>query len=435
VASIEDYLFLSWEQLARGARWRRAFRTLLLPGFLTSVTTVIGFASLCTADLAIVRRFGLWGATGAALEWVATFLVLPALLAVAPRLRGWTDRPRALPVPGAERLVRRHLPRAAAWAALAVLGAAAWGAGHLDYTDSPLAVFPEGHPYVEATAYSARTRGWVGEFHVVFPEDASMQEVAAFSRALAATPGVARVLDPASVLASFTGGDRLALFELAPDLQALAAGGGGLTGRTGRLRAAVFVSDAHLATMISLRDAVLRRFPDGDGFPAGELVSYADFGEVVPRTLLHSLGSCLLLVGLVIALLYRAAGLGWGGRAALASAWGPAVALGIVWATGMHVNFLTCVFASVLVGLCGDNAVQFACGAGRGPLRAGIDRRAGAALLVALVMALCALTFLGSVFAPPRALGLLLAAGVSAALVGDVWILGALVGRGTRPHP
>jgi hypothetical protein len=430
VAAIEDGLFLSWERLTNGGPWRRAFRTLLLPGFLTSLTTVIGFASLCAADLAIVRRFGLWGATGAALEWVATFVVLPALLAVAPPLRVWTDRARALPVGAAQRLLGRRLPRWAARAALLVLALAGFGAAHLDYTDSPLAVFPDGHPYREATAYAERTRGWVGELHVVFPEDASMREVAAFSRELEGAPGVTRVLDPASVLAFWTRGDPLALFELAPELRGARAGG--LTGRTGRLRAAVFVSDAHLATMIALRDAVLRRFPDGDGFPAGELVSYAEFGEIVPRTLLHSLGTCLVLVGLVIAFLYRAVGLGWGVRAAVASAWGPAVAVVIVWATRMHVNFLTCVFASVLVGLCGDNAVQFACAARRSPLRAGIDRRAGAALLVAVVMGLCALTFLGSAFAPPRMLGVLLASGLLAALMGDVWILGALAGGDRR---
>jgi predicted RND superfamily exporter protein len=113
-------------------------------------------------------------------------------------------------------------------------------------------------------------------------------------------------------------------------------------------------------------------------------------------------------------------------RAALASAWGPAVTLLAMWALRLPVNLLSVAFASVLVGLTGDNAVQFAC-AGAGA-RQGIERRGGASVLVALVMALGALVFLGSTFVPPRRLGLLLAGGLLAALVGDVWIFGALLG-------
>jgi len=120
VAAIEDFLFLAWER-ASGTAWRTAFRRLLLPGGLTSLTTFVGFASLCTADLGIVRRFGLWGALGAALEWIATFVVLPAALTLRPSLAAWSRPDRALPHAWVERVARLRLPRAVAWAALLVL--------------------------------------------------------------------------------------------------------------------------------------------------------------------------------------------------------------------------------------------------------------------------------------------------------------------------
>jgi predicted RND superfamily exporter protein len=435
VAAIEDFFFVSWEQLARGAPWRRAIRVLLLPGALTSLTTLVGFASLCTSELGIVRRFGLWGAVGAALEWVATFVVLPALLRVAPRFGSFTDRARSLSPRLAERLVSGALPRSVARAALLVLALGAWGALHLDFGDSPEAWFSRAHPFSETGRYAGATRGWVAQIYVVFPGDASPAEVAAWSRRIAALPGVAQVLDPGTVLASWTGGDRLAPFELASEIAPSGAGGssaqaGALTGRAGRMRAAVFLSDVRLSTVIAVRDAVVRMFPEGDGFPAGDLVSYAEFSDVVPRTLLHSLATCLVLVGLLIWLLFRAVGLGGGLQAVLASAFGPAAALSATWAAGIQVSFVTAVFASVLVGLTGDNAVQFACAARSGSIRGAIARRGGAAALVTLVMALCALTFLGSAFVPPRTLGLLLAGGLVAAMVGDVWIL-----RGLRDEP
>ena len=425
VAAIEDFLFLAWER-AGGTPWRTAFRRLLLPGGLTSLTTFIGFASLCTADLAIVRRFGLWGALGAALEWIATFVVVPAALTLRPSLAAWSRPDRALPHAWVERVARLRLPRGVAWGALLVLPLAGLAAANLRYADSASAFFAPNHPFRQAAEVIRRTRGWEGAVHVVFPGDASPGEVARASRRLERLPGVAQVLDPAAVLDWTTGGEALARYELAGELERLSSGG--LWGREGRLRSVVFLSSTDVATVLSVRDAVLAAFPEGDGFPAGELVAYAEFAEVVPVTLMRSLGTCLAAVAAVLWLLYRAVGLGGGGRAVMASALGPAVALCALWASGLPVTFVTAVFASVAVGLTGDNAVQFACAASGRSLRLGLARRAGAAALVSAVMAACALLFLGSVFAPPRGLGALLAIGLLSAFAGDTWVLGALWG-------
>ncbi len=434
VAGIEDFVFIVHAALAQGGSWRTPFRRLLLPGFLTSVTTVVGFGSLCVSELGIIRRFGLWGAIGAVLEWIGTFLVLPALLAAAPRLRAYARPARALALRLPERILAWRLPAAAAWPLLGVLGLAAFGAGRLSYADSPVAMFPQDHPYRRTIGHFEATRGWVGQLHVVFPEDASAREVEQASRELAATPGVARVLDPGSVIRFWTKGDQLALFELAAESRKIEEGAGGLRAPDGRLRAAVFVSDAHLPSLVALRDAIAARWPGGEGFPAGELVSYADFGERVPRTLMDSLVVSLALVGLVIVLLFSAAGQGFGVRAALASLWGPAVTLILLWASQLPVNLITATFASVLVGITGDNAVQFACAA-RGGLATGIRRRGGAALIVTLLMVAASLTFLGAAFEPPRRVGLLMAAGLVAAVAGDVWLLGGLFRSAERGVP
>ena len=86
------------------------------------------------------------------------------------------------------------------------------------------------------------------------------------------------------------------------------------------------------------------------------------------------------------------------------------------------------VFASVLVGLTGDNAIQYVAAGREGRLAEGIARRGGASIQVAVVMTVVSLAFLGSAFVPSRILGTLLGAGFLASLVGDLWILKALVG-------
>jgi len=431
VAAVEDFVFLSHELLVHRTPWRPAFRRLLLPGFLTSLTTVIGFGSLCASNLRLVRTFGLWGAIGAALEWVATFLVLPALLEVWPRWRDWTDAARALPAGAWRRLAGWRLPRPVALAALVALPLAALASLHLTYADSPAGMFPAGHPFRAALDYAEATRGWVGQLEVVLPEDAAFSDVDRVTAALANEPAVARVVDPAWLQRSFTGGDPLALFELAAERERLGSAVGAFTAPDGRLRASVLLREADLATLQGLRDRIAALFPDGTGFPVGDLVTYADVGGAVPRTLLDSLVTCLALVGLVMAWLFHAQGRPGALRAVVASLWGPALVVLALGAFRVPINFVSVSFASVLVGLTGDNAVQFACaagttGAGHRPLAGGIARRAGAAAQVAVVMGQCALTFLGSAFLPPRRLGVLLAGGLLAALVGDVLVLGAL---------
>jgi uncharacterized protein len=61
-----------------------AFSELLLPCFLTSFTTALGFASFATATLPSVRNFGLIVAIGVSLSFVTTVTVLPVLLALVP---------------------------------------------------------------------------------------------------------------------------------------------------------------------------------------------------------------------------------------------------------------------------------------------------------------------------------------------------------------
>ena len=92
----------------------------------------------------------------------------------------------------------------------------------------------------------------------------------------------------------------------------------------------------------------------------------------------------------------------------------------------LKVNFLTCIFASVLVGLTGDNAIQFLFGSKRSALEVGVLKRGSASILTSVLMAGASFVFLGSYFDPPKKFGVLLAGGLLASLLGDLWILKGL---------
>src|SRR5258708_11752825 len=57
---------------------------MMLPCFLTSLTTALGFAAFATATMPAVRYFGIIVAIGVAFSFVTTVTVLPLLLSLIP---------------------------------------------------------------------------------------------------------------------------------------------------------------------------------------------------------------------------------------------------------------------------------------------------------------------------------------------------------------
>jgi predicted RND superfamily exporter protein len=433
VAAIEDFYFLSHLRMRASSGWKSPFRRLVLPGMLTSLTTLLGFGSLLVSDLAIVRRLGLWAGCGATVEWAATFLVLPSLLQLVPPARNWTNPDRARGVRRLDRLAALRMRRTVGLGLLLVIALGAAGTFHLNYEDSPENTFPANNRYSVAQRELRTTRNWAGSFWVVSaarpddPIDDYEAEWVALDDALRLFqdwPEVESVLDPASVVEDVTGGNRDWLTRLSSardDQEDLDTGN--FAGVDGSLRARVFLRDVDLATVSDLRDFIRGMGKERGIYPAGDLIAYSEFAGAVPRALLTSLLTCLLLVGVVVALVVRARGTKPVIGVLLASAWGPALVLAVISWTGVPVNFLTCVFAGVLVGLTGDNALQFVCAGPDRSIVAGASSRGAASIRIALVMTACSLVFLGSAFVASRRLGILLGLGLLGSLIGDLWIL------------
>lgn len=69
----------------REAAWQ-ATREMFVPCFWTSLTTAIGFYSLVFNEVLPVRVFGIWAAIGVMLTFSATFIVVPAVMALGRNL-------------------------------------------------------------------------------------------------------------------------------------------------------------------------------------------------------------------------------------------------------------------------------------------------------------------------------------------------------------
>lgn len=149
---------------------RRAFRTMVVACFLTSVTTAVGLGSLGVARTGVVRRFGLTGAIGVLIAYGVTMTLVPAAIArMKPNQRSAMSEEGRL-----ERsmvgLTRAVIARP--WLVLAIcllaLGGAVAGLTHLTVDARLMEYFDEDHEVVQTTSLIER------EFSGILPFEVSL---------------------------------------------------------------------------------------------------------------------------------------------------------------------------------------------------------------------------------------------------------------------
>ena len=432
LSALEDFLFLIHHQQDGPKPWRQAFRRLLVPGFFTSLTTAIGFASLAASRISTIRRFGAFAAFAALLEWALIFMILPAFLETFPRFRSWLvpafDR-RSKLQGVLQRIAAYRLPRLIGFALMSVYVISAIGLGHLRVNDAPANMFPHDHPVSQSLDYLKKTRGWEAPVSLVFREVLDDGPNRAVETQIGKFPGVDAIESPYGI-------EDYLVADLPPveadrmhDLWRHSPAASRLIGRDGTARSILYLAKTDTATIDSLEAEVGRLCPKGECHLAGTLVAYAEFGNRVLATLLESLAVSLFLVSLVIFYLMRATGKRAYVATFLSVMWGPFALVGIFWLFDFPVSYVTCTFASIVVGIAGDNTVQFLFNARAGALGSGLKRQARAAVQVTLMMVGISMLFYGSYFASVRSLATLFVVGFPLTLIGDLWIFRGLLGE------
>ena len=468
IASVEDLFFVLSYLRSERCHWRKAFRVHLMPAFLTSLTTVIGFGSLCISDLAPIRRFGAFAAAGCFLEWMIVFFVLPAVLVrfptflkgglatgssplLAPKLTQNGSR-KALFSKSIHQWsgkVTKAMQKAARvqlssfWAVPLLLCAVAglFSVTHLRVFDNTRAIFPERHEYRQGLEYLIESRGWSSLVSLLVEPSLDAQSRTQLSAALDASPLVVGQIDSGIITQHMTAGLNTAM----TDLVRIQMESGPLSkfklphnGMENRL---LFLSDSSMDTVAQLNSllaSVCLPAPVssvGSGEKSlghnpcalvGDLVANATFSAAVIPTLLESLWLSLILVAALLVALCVSLGARAQTFAIVASAlWGPLVLIGLFAVFGVWMNFVTCTFAAVLVGLAGDNAIQFLYSAKktREPLLNAVHKRGVAAQEISVLMLAMASVFFLSDFYASQRLGFFFVLGFAMNLVGDVWLL------------
>lgn len=440
VAALQDFAFLT-AAIRRGQLWE-SYRRLLIPSFFTSLTTMFGFGSLAVSDIPSISWFGIWAALAAFLEWVLLFLVLPAAITIWPNLANWCRSNESTVTQPANGVFNQWLRHRVAIRLGVLIFFVVFPFGFasiffLNVQDDPKRMLPISHPFRVELERTKAELGWEFPVSVVFPLGRELDVIQEISEAARKLSDVAAV-ESLSEVAHWMGKD------LSPEIQDVVLRDTVFRGMTRRFqtsdgtgRIVLYVKSASLESIANIKQKIeLEICAQYQCRLVGEIVAYADFVRSVSETLFESLTSGLIAVVFLIFVLafvrldlaifpYVAP------RIIASLLWGPMAMLALLAVSQVSLNMVTLICASVVVGLTGDNAIQFLFARkirSRSDLLVAVSDRSEGALVTASLTAVSSLVFLVSYFDPPRVLGLLLFSCFLLSLIGDTFGLRLLMG-------
>lgn len=430
IAGLEDFLFVAMLMKNSRRSFLDSAREMAAPCFFTTLTTVVGFWSLETAGIDMIGSFGLWAGAATIAEWAVLFLFMPALCKHLPAIGAWIDEMRMSSPRWSKKMAQLKGSRILLWvgAALFVLGIA--GFNHININEHPARNFSASHPLTKAYQYISDSRGWQNTISVVFKRDnidEHRQEIESRLKQIAEHEIVSTTESPFA-LADFLGRDladrdkSIPKFEasLLPSYQRLFSG-------RDQTRAQVYLKTTDLMALDSVVKHIKKVCADGFCAPAGQSVVYLEIAEQVIPALLSSFIGSAVTVSLILWALATVLGLRRKWAIVYSAIWGPFTMVAVIAVLQIPVSLITSVFAAVIVGLTGDNAIQYMFAGQNKTLREGIGARAETSVILAVLLAACSLVFLLESIRPMVILGLLFFTGFFVNLAGDLWLLRGLL--------
>lgn len=431
VSSIGDFVFLSQHELDKGnesRHWKQTFRELITPCFFTSFTTFIGFISLCTSEVEIVSRLGFWVALSGFVEWIVALWVLPAFMKLVLKDKPWVNSKKSYSLSRLAFLDRIHFPRVLCYFLLSVFLIAPFCFSNMNISDSPMELFKKGNPFRESVNYLFETRGFNGDISLVFKDESNEAFNRDVLKKIAADPNVAKIEDPYEILDFYTnklGTEQAALMRKTlketPQFRRYFS--------EEKTRAIVYLKDAELSKLYQMRKRVKNELcREGECILSGILIAYADFSQNVSQTLLSSFSLSFCLVVLtVLFLAYYTHNSRYLFPLLMSSLWGGAMVLAALAVLQIKINFVTSLVVAIMVGMNGDNTIQFILSGMDKGIYEGVKERAAGSMLTTFLLIVSSMVFLFHYFEPPVTFGLLLMFGFCMSLIGDLWILKGLL--------
>lgn len=428
ISCLEDFVFIIYGMLKFQWSMRKSIRRFLLPGFFTSLTTAIGFGSLVTSELGIIRRFGVITAIATMCEWFICFIILPSILKQFPKLSHiqFSKRRFNLKDPFQNK-VSPFFSYILIF--IATISLVLWD--QIVIKDSPNEFFFKNHIINKTSEHFLKSRGWVNELSLLFKSKLSSERKSIIINEVKKIPLVAKVEDSESVKAYLSANVKNIDKDFVHQLWEKSRFSKRLISNNGTERAQIFINGMENDQLNNLKNSI-NSICNSDCEIVGSLISYNEFSVRILETLFTSLGTSLILV--VIIILFLGSSLSYQSLFAIiiSSIWGPLALLTFFILFKIPLFFVSCICASILVGLAGDNAIQFIFNSHlynkkKSKLSTSIEQLNEASLIITFGMMILTSVFLLSNLAPLFKLGLFILLGFILCYLGDIWILKSLL--------
>jgi len=446
---------------------RQTVRLMVLPCFLTTVTTMVGFASLAVTRLAPMRHFGLFTAVGMGFAFVLAMTVLPIGLNMADTKGLSIGPPPYQPLAGVLRRLARfvHARRTAILAAAGlalVLGA--YGTKKLHVETDPGKFVTRSRVISDMHYIEREVGGFIPFFVVVeshrpdrMKDPALLEKIDALSEFLRSQEGVDQVVSAADLVKylnfRFHDSDpaeyRIPANSSAVAELLLAAGlsdGDGLLAR--------FFDPAFSTTPVAIRFryhdfyhysrlmGTVLPYVKREFGPVSDVRTYATGTNMMLANtflpILNGFKQSLFVAALaILAIMVVLFGSVWIGLLSMIPNVIPIlITLGTMGVFGISLNFMTVPIAAIALGLAVDDTIHFLSRfrlefRKDGSYAAAIERTLTSAgkpiIITSVILVVGFLIFLFSDFQYTRNLGMLISFTMASALLGDLFVLPALL--------
>jgi predicted RND superfamily exporter protein len=424
VATATDFVFVCQFQMKEN--YQNSLKGLIVPCFFTTLTTMVGFLSLNSSDLALIKRFGNGAALGAFLEWMMIFLFLPAVLKILRKEKIWVNPKKSWDFKWLDKLEAFTLPKPMIKVFLLLMILSIPSYFFLNDQDSPVENLPKHHPLRLGYEIFTDKFGWQGQVHLYFPALPKDEDYGRIINSVTQFTNVYKVEDPQELVRNWIKDFPILKQELIKRELSYSPLWEKYYSHTGTLRVPLYLKEQDLSSMRKLRDYVTGVCA-GVCRLAGQRVVYLEYGEKISITMIESFAVSIILVIIILAYLLWVVGkLQHILPVVISSLMGPLIILTLMAIFQIQMTVITSIFLAVMVGLAGDNAIQYFMTNDEDLIK-GIENRARGSIIVTLIMILASSVFLLQTLRPMKILGLLFVMGFSINLIGDLFGLKGLI--------
>jgi hypothetical protein len=422
IAGTADFLFLSFAQFRTSEK--QSYFDLVTPSFFTTFTTMVGFISLYSSDLVLIKRFGVEAAIAAFFEWLIIFSLLPALRSLFGLNTGWVNKSRSLKMIFLGPMLKKKMPQSCVIGIMAFSMLSLFSWKYLNYSDSPKNNFPKNHELRKTIEEFTKDFGWEGSFSLLFSPHVTKKEIEFIHQRLKENKLVYYIESKNELLSSWT---KDIISKPRRDLILRDFESSKMNSR--------FESDSHLRSVVYLKNINTYQLEAFESevnslcgkkcFMAGQSLVYLELNKRVSATMIESFGTSIILVLSILFLVMQYLKIR-GVRfysIAVSSLIGPMFMMTFIAFLQIPINVVTSIFFAALVGMTGDNAIQYLFASEGGELQDGLKTRGEASFVFSVLLILGSLFFIGQTLVPLKWLGFLFSIGFAINFVGDYWIL------------